>query len=264
MLDTTSRNALYYPSITPTSTEYTLLYAPGTKDFVALDGFVSDFRLFAQIRSVAELVYANPQPTEDKSYFSEQEIEQYQYGLLGGTNYKNLEIFTSESFTSEKKYLFSIPLFNRKPHKEVDIKSIFTSEQYLKIPKYNCIWGRCTGLSGADKLSFWISAYEEGSKDIAQLQEVFQIVGLQANTVASFVFPEGTQGYAFRCRNADNEPATGIYWGWRPTDFTDNTFDFLPAYSEQSSWFFGGQTTNPTLYLKANTNCVVIVKVWKI
>lgn len=241
---------------------FKLLYTPGTKNGIALDGFLSDFRAFAKITSIPESTNVYPTPTEEKPYFSEQEISQYQYQLLSASNVKNLELFTSESLEGPKSYKFSLPLINRKPHIEIDIHSSFTKNAYLQVPANFCFWGKVDNLSGTDILSFWVSAYEEGLidiSDVGMLQETFYTLTLQANTVTTFDFPDGTQGYSFKCRG--DTPPSGIAWAWQQSYFTENKYDYLPPYSEESAWIF--PSLNRSLYLRAESNCTLIIKIWR-
>lgn len=149
------QNTTTAPTVTTgDSGQFKLLYSPGEKNGIALDGFISDFRCFGTIRSVSELVNAKPVPTTEKPYYSESEIEQYEYNLLGGSNYKSLQIYTSQSLTDEKSYKFSLPIFNRKPHVELDIHSRFTKNTLLQVPASFCIWGKIDNLGTGDNLSF--------------------------------------------------------------------------------------------------------------
>lgn len=262
MAEIVFQNISATPSIAAAETgQYKLLYSPGTKNTVALDGFISDFRCFATIRSVAEMVNLSPIPTEQKPYYSESEIEQYQYGLLGAANVKSLQIHTSRGLTAEKEYKFALPLFNRKPHHEIDIHSRFTKNAYFQVSAGLHIWGKIDGLTGTDILTFWISAYEEGSldiSDIGMLKEDFYTLQLQADTVTTFNFPNGTQGYSFKCR-AD-VAQSGIAWAWQESSLTNN-YDYLPAFSEESAWIF--PSLNRALFLKPESNCTLIVKLWR-
>ncbi|MCT7948441.1 hypothetical protein NG798_01430 [Ancylothrix sp. C2] len=230
-----------------------MLYTPSIKDSIPLEGYLFDMRLFAKLPSIQELKFAKPASTEQKPYYSETKIEQYQYNLVSENfPHKLLEIYFSEGLNGEKKYKFSVPLFHRKPHQEVNLLEILTNNPSL-VQNGTHIWGKCS-LSADDSISFFMAAYEEGYQqfsDIANLVEYRSLVTLTANEPHTFSLPDNTQAYSFKCRGAGQ-----IGWGigkailnWiDPTIIRDSQLDgpgSLEREVDRPIEKEGGQRENP-------------------
>ncbi|MCT7949999.1 hypothetical protein NG798_09390 [Ancylothrix sp. C2] len=251
------------PEITSINQEV-LLYTPSIKDSIPLEGYLFDMRLFAKLPSIQELKFAKPAPTEQKPYYSETEIEQYQYNLVSENfPHKLLEIYFSEGLNGEKKYKFSVPLFHRKPHQEVNLLEILTNNPSLMVQNGTHIWGKCS-LSADDSISFFMAAYEEGYQqfsDIANLVEYRSLVTLTANQPHTFSLPDNTQAYSFKCRGAGGEIVAPIKWAWSLNDLSDNLFDYLPAHSEEHSAIY--PTKSKQLFFQSDTTVTLLVKTWR-
>jgi hypothetical protein len=251
------------PEITPSVPEV-LLYAPSTKDGIPLEGYVFDFRLFAKLPSIQELKNAKPVPTEEKPYYSETEIEQYQYNLISDNfPHKVLEIYFSQGLTGEKKYKFSLPLFHRKPHNEINLLERLTGNPSLMVQNDTHIWGKCL-LGTGDSVTFFLSAYEEGYQqfsDVANLAEYRTVVTLTANQPYTFNVPDNTQAYSFKCRGAGSEVVAPLRWAWSLDNLTNNLFDWLPAYSEENSAIY--PTKSKQLFFLSELPVTLLIKTWR-
>lgn len=245
-----------------------LLYTPSVKDGIPLEGYLFDLRLFAKLPSIQELKFAKPAPTEEKPYYSETEIEQYQYNLISENfPHKLLEIYFSEGLNGEKKYKFSLPLFHRKPHLEINLLERLTNNPSLMVQNGTHIWGKCSlSLGTSDLISFFIAAYEEGYQQfsgIANLVEYRSVITLTPNQPYTVSIPDNTQAYSFKCRGAGDEIIAPIKWAWSLDSLTNNLFDYLPAYSEENSAIY--PTKNKQLFLMSESELpvTVLLKTWR-
>lgn len=244
------------------SGQFSLLYQPGQKNGVWLDGYIAEMRCFCTIRSIAELSKIYPEPTEEKEFYSEYEVEQHQYLLLNNSPTKKIEFWGSDTAESPKKYLFSLYGIHRKPHQELDLFKRFTSAQNLLIGAQYCLWVRPFDLQGEDIISFFMTSYEEKIWSKETLSQEFILLSLEANQEKVYDIPPSVKQCDFKVR--DNElnlfSSVGIRWGIKPGSTADDGFyDYLHPGFEQTF----SSVNQKKLYFRTQVSCQLLIKLYQ-
>lgn len=274
MQETVARNVSYKITIDSTNADdFVELYSPGTKNGVDLDGYLTDFRCDAQIRSTTELI--PPEPTDPLA--SEQKIENEKYAYAADHSGKRLDIYISSGGdVATRKKGFSIILWNRNPQFSTSVLDYITENQAAIIQHGITFWGKIeaynspAGLAANDSIAFWIAGYEEAQidiTDVTQLQQSFYTVLMPlANTEYSFPIPEGAQGYAIKARGDTDagDVLANIRYAWEADKVESaNGYDVIGPAAEESEVYVAPMT-GKTLYLASATPGVtVLVKIWQ-
>ena len=254
------------------STNHQLLYKPGKIGEAQLFGYVVDFQLFADLRSIPEVALPKSEPLA-----SEAEMAEAFYELPKNNFFKKIGIYSSADDGATFERHFGCYLFNRRPYFYVDLLPNLTKAASLQIGKDGrtgepiSIWGRVEpdnneenntgGTTFNDSISVWISANEEAPR-LTNVKSVTLVARL-TNALQSYVLtiPEGLLSYSFKVRDNPGDVIAPIKFSWQPGLVDAGSgYSLDPSAEESESGVF---LVGKKLYLMSDTPGVtVIFKGW--
>lgn len=273
MQEPVSRNFSYKLTFDSTNASgFIELYTPGSKNGVNLDGYITDFRLQAVLRSVDELI----PPVSTNPYAGEQELRNLDYAHASESEGKRFDVYTStgDDLTT-RKLMFSVLTWNRTPLFEISLLDYITENQAAIIQHGLKFWGKVEshnstpGLAAGDSISIWCAGYEEALFDVTDfmnLNEEWHTISMpNANTEYLFAIPDGCQGYSIAARG-DTAAGDGlgiIRWSWEPGKVEESTGYAVIATSSEEVEKYLPPMYGKTLYLASPVpNCTVLLKLW--
>lgn len=252
------------------SSEYKLVYKPGKIGESQLFGYVVDFQIYADLRSLSEVSVPIGEPLA-----SEAEQAEAFYNLYKYNPFKKLGVYSSADDGQTFQRHFGTYLFNRRPYYYVDLLPSLTKAASLQVGKDGISGNpiswylrlepdgetQNTGeLNIGDTISVLISANEEAPR-IAEIKPIILSMSLTPGIQNTLVVPEGTLSYCFKIRNNPGDNLAPVRFAWQSGVVAAGGGYTLEENSEESET--GIFLINKKIYFATDTdNVTILFKGW--